>query len=194
MISIGIDNRQLERLAKTITGSSSQLPKAIAKAINDTAKKTTSDIAKSISKEIAVTQKVVKAQMKQGKANANNLSSSVTLKKSARISLRDFKAKQNKTGVAYTISKQSGRKTIAGAFQGPKPGAMKASWRGNVFKRAGASRLPIVKLFGPSPWGVFDKQNMTPQQVKDTDAELRKQIERQIREVSLRNSGIIKSK
>jgi hypothetical protein len=68
---------------------------------------------------------------------------------------------------------------------------MKASWRGNVFKRVGKSRLPIVKLMGASPWGVFTKQKMTPEQERDIKAELVKQMDRRIKLNILRAEGLV---
>jgi len=74
---------------------------------------------------------------------------------------------------------------------GPRPGANKASWRGNAFKRVGKSRLPIQIQKGPSPWGVFVKREMTKQVEATANAELKKQVERRIRFINLKKTGAV---
>lgn len=76
-----------------------------------------------------------------------------------RLGLRYFGAKQGATGVAYKIENDKPG-FVASAFQGPKPGVIRAKWKGNAFRRVGRDRLPIIKLHGPSPWGVFVKHDM----------------------------------
>lgn len=162
------------------------------------ARKTKSLIAKQVTKELSVTQKVVKAQL-VARRNASRASlvggteqaAEVELKKSRRIPLRDFKARQTKKGVSYKISKSTGRKTIAGAFKGPRPGLTFVRFRGHVMQRVGSARLPIRKLYGPSPWGVhvINKQAdvITPQ----INAELRRQMRERLRYQRLKKSGAI---
>lgn len=63
-----------------------------------------------------------------------------------RIPLMRFGAKQTAAGVSYKISRAGGRQRIREAFLATMP----ASEHRGVFRRAGPSRLPIIKLFGPS--------------------------------------------
>jgi hypothetical protein len=127
----------------------------------------------------------------RGTATAENLSATVTLRKTKRLGLRHFGAKQNKTGVSYKISKTGGRKRVDGAFQGPKPGVMKMSWKGNAFKRVGKQRLPIIKLQGVSAFGAYAKNELSGPQVKVIEAELTKQMERRIKLNILRAEGLV---
>jgi hypothetical protein len=189
---ITVSQTGLTELTEALKGVEKNLSKSLAKAINETATWGKSQVAKKISKELATTQKNIKDNIKAGRASASKLSTKLELTKSQRLSLRHFGARQNKVGVSYKISKTKGRKMVAGAFQGPKPGAMKSSWRGNAFIRVGKSRLPIVKLMGPSPWGVFVKANMVQVQEDELQAEFEKRIKRQVREALLRSQGIIK--
>jgi hypothetical protein len=163
-------------------------------AVNATSKKTVAIWAKEVSKEVATAQKNIKSTIKVSKKASAGESKSptavVTQKKTGRIPLRDFGARQNKSGTSYKIGRGK-RGFVAGAFQGPKPGVMKASWRGRVFKRVGAGRLPIIQLFGPSPWGVSIKNDLKKPTVKATRIELIKQIERRIRFLKLKQSGAI---
>lgn len=188
---IAISQKGLAGLTKAVNGIAKEVRRNVAVAINETSATGKSGVAKKVAAELAIAQKIIKKEISNTKANANNLSSNLRLKKTSRISLRYFGAKQNKAGVTYKISKTQGRKTILGAFQGPKPGAIKASWRGNVFKRTGSSRLPIVKLHGPSPWGVFVKGKMTRKQKKELQAELEIRVQRRIRFLLLKASGQI---
>lgn len=104
----------------------------------------------------------------------------IRLNKSERLSLRHFGAKQNAKGVSYKINKSGGRTFVAGAFQGPKPGAMKISWKGSVFKRVGKSRLPIVKLQGASAWGVFVVKKMYDPTRKDLQQKFHDRLSHEI--------------
>ena len=193
MISFSSNRREIAELAKALEGSPSKIRKQLAIAVNKTAKKALSQLAKEDAKELAATQKVIKATMKvETKATATrNPTSTIVQKKTGRISLRDFNARQTKAGTTYKTSKTGGRKTVLGAFQGPKPGVIKASWRGHVFKRKGKERLPIVKLFGPSPWGVTVKNRLTRPVVKFSRAQLKKEIKERTRFLNLKKSGAI---
>lgn len=154
-----------------------------------TAKKSKSLIAKQVTTELAVKQKIVRGLIttkKVGKTGAE-----VEFRKSRRIRLRDFGARQTRKGVSYRISKTGGRKVIHGAFQGPAPGRMNIRWKGRVKKRVGKSRMPIQELFGPSPWGVFKKKNMNPPTKKQIDAELLKQSRERLRYKALKKIGAI---
>ena len=196
MIALSVTARGEKRLAKLLQGNSKRLRREMAIAVNATSKKTVALWAEKSSKELATAQKNIKGTIRvRKKASAGESKSPtavVTQKKTGRIPLRDFGARQTKKGVSYRISPGKGKKpVIAGAFQGPKPGVMKASWRGRVFKRVGKERLPIVQLMGPSPWGVFIKKKMTPAQMKEIETELAKQIERRINLNVLRANKLV---
>lgn len=190
-LAIKIDNTQIEKLKKVLNASPAKLTKELTIAINETQKKVLRTVVKPVAGELAVPQKVIKSSIKGKRSKQKELQASVTVVKTARISLREFKPKQNKKGVAYKISKTRGRKFIPGGFQGPKPGVIKISWRGNVFKREGKSRLPIHKKSGPSVWGVYVKSKKDRRLRKDARKELKKQIQRRIRFQKLKQSGAI---
>lgn len=195
MIALSATARGEKRLAKLLGGNAKKLRREIAVAVNATSRKTVSIWAKEVSKEVATAQKNIKATIKVSKkaaaSEARSPTAVVTQKKTGRIPLRDFGARQNKKGTTYKISKGGKRGFVAEAFQGPKPGVMKASWRGRVFKRVGQGRLPIIQLFGPSPWGVSLKNKLTRPVGKATKTELLKQIERRTRFIKLKQSGAI---
>jgi hypothetical protein len=193
MIAMSIDQSQLSRLETATRNAGRLMSKELAAAINATAKKTRLEMGRKIRTELNVGKEAIESVIKIVRpATPGNLSAGARLNKTKRLPLRDFGAKQNKAGVSYKISKRGGRALVKGAFQGPRPRAIKASWRGRVFKRVGKGRLPIVQLMGPSPWGVFVKRRMTSAQIQETETDLRWQIERRIRFNVLRASGIIK--
>ena len=179
-------------MKKAIEDTGRNLRKELAVACNATASKGKSIIAKQISKELATPQKNIRATISQSrKAKDTDISATLEVRKDRRISLKEFGARQTKTGVSYKISKSRGRKSIPGAFQGPKPGLINVKTKGNVFKRAGKARLPIVKLYGPSTWGVFVVGKKQGPSVDEIEAELKKQIDRRIRFIELKASGAI---
>lgn len=192
MIEVDLPLRELARLERAVKESGRKLPQEVAVAINATAKKVRSEVNKGIREELAVKKKDIDKTLQITlKATRHTHGAEVTLAKSRRIPLRDFGARQTRAGVSAKISKTRGRKTILGAFQGPKPGLVKASWRGHVFSRLGPGRLPIVKLFGPSPWGVYIKRGQERATKKLVEAELRKQLQKRIRFNVLKASGAI---
>ena len=192
MIEIKIDAKQIKRLIEATGKAKKKFPKELAAAINDVSRKTKVKIGKDIRAVVAIkTAEAKKPISIKAKASAQQLSATVTLKKTKRLGLRHFGARQTKTGVSYKISKTSGRKSVAGAFQGPTPNIRKMSWRGNVFKRVGESRLPIIQLKGVSAFGAYAKNELSGPQVKTIEAELVKQMERRIKLNVLRASGLV---
>jgi len=183
--------RGVKELQRVLADQADRLPREMATAINATAKATQRQMAKEVTKELSVPQKVVASTLSQSrKASRSELKAAVRLSKTKRISLKEFGARQTKAGVSAKISKSKGRTTVPGGFQGPKVGAMLARWRGNAFKRLAKTRLPIVKLQGPSPWGVFVKTGATKASVEFAQQELEKQVQRRIRAVMVRR-GLI---
>ena len=191
-MNVTIKQSSLDSLISALKDTERKLKKELQVAVNATANKAKSIINKEIRSELATTATAINSTIRIKRKATNDLpSASVEVKKTARISLREFGARQTKVGVSAKISKTRGRKTYAGAFQGPKPGLMKASWRGHVFKRVGKSRLPIVKLHGASPFGVMTKGKKLGPSVEATQAELEKQIQRRVRFITLKKTGAI---
>ena len=159
-----------------------KLAREISTAVNATARKVVGMWAKEIGKELAVPQKDIKTTIAiVKKATRQQLSSTVRQKPTSRLSLKRFSARQTNKGVSYRISKSEGRKTIKGAFIQPSLG-------GHVYRRQGKARLPIVKLDGPSPWGVTQRQKLDEIIAKEVRPELIKQIDRRIRAVNYKRT------
>lgn len=192
MIAIEINRGQLQRLADAVSASGKKLTKEIAGAINQVSKKTKLEMGRDIRKKVAIPKDEVEKPLSiRAQATEGNLSAVVSLKETKRLGLRHFGARQDKRGVSYKIDKTGGRKRVNSAFQGPKPGVMRMKWKGNAFKRVGASRLPIVQLKGVSAYGTYKKNEMAGPQVKSIESELTKQLERRIKLNVLRASGLV---
>ena len=192
MIDLGIDARQLKRLEAAVGKAKKSFTKELAGAINAVSRKTKVKIGKDIRSVVAI--KVAEAKKPisiKSKATAGNLSATVSLKETKRLGLRHFGARQDKRGVSYKIGKSGGRSRVDGAFQGPTPNIRKVSWRGNVFKRDGKSRLPITQIKGVSAWGAYVKNDLKGPQLEEIRLELFKQVERRIKLNILRANGLV---
>lgn len=90
--------------------------------------------------------------------------------KSKGVSLRHFAPKPTKTGVSWQAA--SGRKEIEGGFYVERM----TTW----FRRKEKTRLPIEKLWGPSPYAVFvredNRQSIGKRMLGVLNAELPRQI------------------
>lgn len=192
MVTIEFKQSQVMELRDAVSKAKKSLTKELAGAINSTSKKTRLEMGRDIRKTVAIPKDEVEKPLKiRATASANNLQAVVSLKETPRLGLRHFGARQDKRGVSYKISKTGGRKRVNGAFQGPKPGVMKTSWKGNAFKRVGKSRLPIVLLKGVSAYGAYKKNELQGPQVKSIEEELAKQMDRRIKLNVLRANGLV---
>jgi len=183
MIDIKITG--IKELRAALNGTTRQLPKELATAVNATAKKVSSEMSKQVRTELVVKAADVKKVLKvRRKATQQSIGAVVQLSESARLPLKYFNASQKRTGVSYKISKTDGRRTAPGAFISAKLG-------GHAFKRTGKARLPITKLYGASPGGVYTKKHMEIKTIRDGSTELTKQINKRIRFILLKKQGLI---
>ena len=192
MITIDIDAKQLKELRVAVGKAKKNFGRELATAINATAKKTKLDIGRDVRSVIAIKKKESEAPLKvRTKATENSLSSTVSIAKTRRLGLRHFAARQDARGVSFKIATQGGRNRVEGAFQGPRPGVMKISWRGNAFRRVGKDRLPIIHLRGVSAFGAYVKNKFEPVQIQRINDELRKQMEKRIQFNIVRAAGLV---
>lgn len=176
---------EAKKLMKALAAVSENINKEL-KSVNwKTAKRAQSLMAKEIGAVLPVPQRDIKQYMRVRKNGENG--AAVELKKSNRIPLRDFKAKQTRKGVSYRASKITGRKTITEAFQGPKRGVVSPVWNGRVFGRipnrfmkSNPKKQAIIQLFGASPWGVYVVNKLKVPTKRAVQAELKKQLIKRI--------------
>ena len=183
---ISIAASDIARLKKAIEDTGRSLRKELVIATNYTAGESKKIIAKQIYQEINATQANIKKVIEiTRRAKEGDISATVEVNKDKRLNLSAFAARQTKKGVSYKVSRGTKGKTKVGnAFIVPKYG-------GRVYVRQGTTRRPIRQLRGPSFWGVFVVGKKQGPSVKETEAELKKQIDRRIRFIELKASGAI---
>ncbi len=193
MIAIEINSGQLKRLRVATGKAKKSFGKELAAAINQTAKKTRLNIGRDIRKTVNLKKDKVEKQISlRVTATSETPRAVVSLSESAREGLQHFGARQDKRGVSYKISKQGGRKRVNGAFMGPRPGQLAPKLYGGVFKRAKKMRLPIIKLYGVSPFGAYAKNDFESIEVVFISKNLQAQIDRRINLNILRANGLVK--
>jgi len=191
-MTIEIDAKQLKRLRVAVGRAGKKLGRELAAAINAVAKKGRLEVGREVRKTVNIKKDESEKPLKiRGTATAERPTSTVSLDKTRRLGLRHFGAKQDARGVTYKIGKKGGRQRVDGAFQGPKPGVMKMSWKGNAFRRAGKSRLPIIHLRGVSAFGAIAKNNLERPLRQAMADNLAKQMERRIKLNILRAEGLV---
>ena len=184
-VGIRIDEPRLRRFKAAIEGTTRQLRKELRIAVDTTAKRGLSISAKEIAKELKMPQKDIKAALKVVRGSADDLTATIELRKDSRINLRSFGARQTKKGISYRISRSGKDKGfVPSAFQIHKFGK-------RVFKRLFKARKPIIQLFGPSPWGVFLKGKKIQPARDAVEVELKKQVDKRIRFITLKKTGVI---
>lgn len=198
-MNVAVDQAMAKRVSKIIENLGFNARKELRIAVSKAARKVESAAAKKIQSELATTQRAIKKQIERKDYKGNALSA-VTIKRSARISLKEFNAKQVEQskkqmgGVTYRISKTKGKKTLPHAFMGPRFGVSAIKLKGHVFHRKGKSRLPIVKLHGPSPWGVFTKGGMVQPTVDVGQNMLEDEIIKRVRFLTQKSKDQLKGK
>lgn len=187
-ITISADEAKLRALFRNLRGIKGGMSQAAATAANATAKKLKVQISRKIRDRIAIKKQDVDPHIHIERASRSqpNPKATVTLSKTARLPLRDFGARQTSKGVTYKIEKGGQRKLARSAF-GPKISRLGY----HVFRRVGRQRLPIMKLRGPSPWGVFVKAGLLGETIMEARAEMDRQLVRAVRFLVLRKSGKI---
>jgi hypothetical protein len=203
-VRISIDPASIARVKETLRRKPELLAKQVAGALNDTAKHEKSNISKLIREKVNIQKRDVDKYIGISRASPKYLIAEVYLEKHERIALKYFGARQTKKGVTYRIAKSStpagkgGRRKagpkerITDAF-GPniprlggnvyrrlrgKPGDKYKSRNKSQGKRS--DNLPIVKLFGPSAWGVFIRHEMRKEVNKSARAYLANRIKHRV--------------
>lgn len=192
-IRVTVDPASLTRVKEKLRRRPDLLLKQIAGALNDTAKHERSNVSKLIREKVNIQKKDLDKHIAIRSATPKHLEAQVLIQKTERIPLKYFGARQTKKGVTYRIARaatppgKTGRRAA-----GPKeriPDAFGPNiprLGGNVFrrKRVGsgqkAKRLPIVKLFGPSAWGVFIRHDMRSEVNKSANAYLANRLRHRV--------------
>lgn len=193
-MNVTVDEAAKQRVLKVIKDLGFNARKEMSIAVNKASDKVKSAAAKAVSKELATLQRDIKKTIRIVKATELKLSSQVVIDKSDRIPLRAFKPEQVADGVTYRISRTKGKRKLIGAFMGPRPDRVNVRWKNNVFIRQGKKRLPINKLFGPSPWGVFVKGGMVVPTVAIGKEQLYAELLERVRFLTQKSKNQLKGK
>lgn len=149
-VTMKLRQDDLQRLGAMLAHIKGGLEKAIARASRRVAKQGVTFISSEIRGKVNIKKSDLDRKVLSAKQRGKT-GQTITLQATSRFPLKYFGATQTKKGVAYKIPSGKGKKKIAlGAF-GPNIPRL----GGQVFRRAGTRRLPIVPLFGVSPWGTF---------------------------------------
>ena len=184
-LTVKIDASQISRMKAAIQDTGRNLRKELVIAVNQTAKQTKSAVAKELSKELNLKQKVVARAVKIGRtATGQDITSEVEVNKEKRFNLTSFGAQEVASGVQYKTLKSKPKKIAKSAFQIDR-------WGGKTFVRVGKARGPLRNLKGPSPWGIFVVGKKIGPSADQAEAALKKNIDKRIRFLLLKKSGTI---
>lgn len=172
-IEVKVDLAAVANIRASLLTKHHALRKAAAGALNDTAKHESIAISKLIRQYVALPKTAVDDSIFVRRATPDNLVATVQVFKRKRISLRLFGAKQTDHGVKYKIEKTGPEKILPHAF-------ILDSLGGSVYHRIGKSRLPIMKLMGPSPWGVYLKHGGPALSKADANAYLHNRLQHRL--------------
>ena len=191
MLSIKLQNDALKKLENALADSPKEIGKRTERAINKTAAKHKTQIAKKLREFVKVKAKVAKdhIDIPQKALAPHRLSSMVQVNQSKKLGLNRFGAKQNKKGVRYQINKTE-KGFIESAFIVERLG-------GHVFKRknpyiANPNRDPSIRrqnrqitapLRGTTMYNVYKANKLEKWSKKTIAKELRFQIAQQVKYV-----------
>ena len=179
-LGVRVEGNGFNAVKNVTDGFGPAMKKEMTTAVNKTSKFHKNEIARSISKKVAIKQKDVKKVIDVKKATIRP-TATVTVNKTSRLSLKYFGARQTKSGVSYRIEKGGKRRKLRDAF-GPSIPRL----GGHVYRRTGSARLPIKKLHGPSPAGVYNKHGLLRVSKEQLEARLDYELNRRVRAVKVR--------
>jgi hypothetical protein len=185
-ISLEFDQAQLAAVQMELRDLPKGLSRAMSQSINDTTKQVRGQMASDLTKSIAMKRGDVVQLISRTNAKPTLLAANVHMRESERVPLARFGARQTASGVSYKIKKKGGRSRIASAF-GPNI----AKLNKQVFRRTDKSRLPLTKLFGPSPAVAFIGEGLEKKTEVDASAMLSKNLNRRVRFLLLKKAGVI---
>ena len=156
LLEVKLDASKIAALASVFSALGKSFPTAIASAINHTGDKAKTQMQRAMVTQTGLRRAVIVKALKVTRASAG--SSTYTIRSSGGdISLKYFGARETAAGVS--AAPRGVRQTYAGAFMkgGRFPNRVTvAKFNGQVFKRAGSARNPIVKQKS----GVFIPEEM----------------------------------
>ncbi len=211
MLQITFKKDSMNRVKQIMESIGANVRKELAVAVNATVGDAKKASAKELGKVFFVPNKTLKKLVGQKRrANERRIEAVMALREGYAFPLKFFKPVHGKSGVKVKMDKRikgkKGESLVAGAFQGPRPGVMKRTWKGNVFARqgdkrkmtkgryAGKMRQPIVKLYGPSPAQAIEDAGIGKLIAAVSSKQLSIQVQERLRFLLLKAQGGLKGK
>lgn len=179
-----LDKQSLAAVSEVISNLGFSAARELKTAVSKTSKKTKLESARRLKFVLPAPTRVLKKAIISGKSRNEGLSQEVVLWQGHPIPLKHLGARQTRKGVTYKSG--LGQKGFAqSAFTVDRFGR-------NVFKRSGKSRVPIDKLYGPSPGEMYESGGVAKKAIEVATQELPKQIKERVRFLTLKAQGKLK--
>lgn len=143
-LSVQVDQRKLAEINRIFAGWPKAVGSIFSRAINRTLTTTRAEAVKQISAQTPLKKSKIRRQIKLKRATRTNWIGTVALSGQG-IPLIQYGATNTGPGISYQVTNQGGRDTAENAFIAKMP-----TGHVGVYERAGAARLPIFELKGPS--------------------------------------------
>lgn len=181
------DKKSMEGVHKVITELGFNSRQQIKIALGLTAKKVRSVAAKKLRTQLKAPAKVLKKTIITKTDDIDrSLTAVVIMIAGHKIPLKYFKARQTKSGVAYTVN-SSDKGKLPHAFEVTK-------YRRNIYQRQGKERGPLVQQKGPAPGEVYESSGVVAVAMATAQEQLPKQITERIRFLTVKAQGKLKGK
>lgn len=181
-----LDPKSLAGVSEVISNLGFSVARELKTAVGKTAKKTKLESARQLKLVLPAPTKVLKKAIIGGRSRNEGLSQEVVLWQGHPIPLKHLGARQTKKGISYKAG--PGQKGFV------QSGFKIDRFGGNAFKRSGRSRVPIEKLYGPSPGEMYEKGGVAQKAIETATDELPKQINERVRFLTLKAQGKLKGK
>lgn len=137
-----VDTSSIERLAEKLKAAQTEVPTALARALNHTGDKTRTQMIRALTAQTGLKRKVIVKALQKRIAGSGSLAY-VIKSKGGNIRLKYFDARETRKGV--TAAPWGKRRLYPGAFikGGRFPNRVALNLNGQVFMRTGKARLPI---------------------------------------------------
>ena len=189
MIVTTFDKAAMAGVTKVLEDLGANVAIQMSAAISKTAAKVRTQAARALKKELAVPVKILKKSVIKGKTDKKAMTAIIYLNPGYPIPLKHFGArayKKGRGGVTYRVSPGSGsRSIIRDAF-------IPQQYGGNVYRRAGKTRGPLIKQVGPAPGDMFEKAGVIAVALETANTELPKQIQERVRFLTVKAQGKLK--
>lgn len=185
VVEVKVDLESLRGLKAKLRDDPAGIRKQLAGAVNDTAKHAKSFVSREIRKHVPLKKKRLDRFIDRTYASPSKLNAEVTVSDDKALPLKLFGARPSKKGIRVRFDKQGQFATEAFTAQGQKIGLSSAfvvdKLGGNIFARRGPKRLPIAKLFGPSPLDVYEAAGGPQLAQADAEAFLKNRIDHRLK-------------